>query len=266
MTEAQSYKEHTPVWNETRGLQHTWDTLLSKTDKHNYSGMESTQERTNFLNQDTSTMNLETTARFIVALNQEVLIAKGNNQKEMQEFSWKLENIKNTYLNLLSSNALSDQSKKLAETMQVALIAIQKSIESNDDTLYQGYEGVQHQVTEMAIDNAIVNLQDILSNEPSTIFVWVDKYWQNKVDSLGGCINDAVAIAQKVKMYPASQKVELHNDDATKEWILKSIWNAPIDKPMLLYMAWHGVDGHFVPFADQDTEFVDKNDKPDLKK
>ena len=55
--------------------------------------------------------------------------------------------------------------------MQVALIAIQKSIESNDDTLYQGYEGVQHQVTEMAIDNAIVNLQDILSNEPSTIFV-----------------------------------------------------------------------------------------------
>ena len=49
--------------------------------------MESTQERTNFLNQDTSTMNLETTARFIVALNQEVLIAKGNNQKEMQEFS-----------------------------------------------------------------------------------------------------------------------------------------------------------------------------------
>lgn len=226
----------------------------------------STDLRTNLLNTDTSKLNLETTTRYLIALTQEINIAKLQNQDAMQQFLGKFQAIQESYHNLISSWTISEWSQKLRQQIELCLESIQKGLESKDRAPWYTYEPLEQELTEMQINDTIQNVDQLLKNKPSMIFVWVNKYNHNRDMTqmiarqlitkkpipnweLRGAVDDAKIVAQKIEWYPSSNKVELHDEMATKEAILNAIKTSPSDKDIFLYMSWHGVDGHFVPYT-----------------
>ncbi len=236
----------------------------------------STDLRAHLLNTDTSQLNLEMTTRYLIALTQEINIAKLNNQDAMQQFLGKFQAIQESYHNFISSWTLSEWSQKLRQQIELCLESIQKGLESKDRAPWYSYEPLEQELTEMEIDDTIQNIDQILKNKPSMIFVWVNKYnhnrdmermmkkhlYENKPIpnwNLRGAVDDAKIVAQKIEWYPSSNKVELHDEMATKEAILNAIKTSPSDKDIFLYMSWHGVDGHFVPYTKGVMSNMDKS-------
>ena len=238
--------------NQSRIINKYSDDSDPKSDLHyKFARLKSSKLRMDFLATDTSKFDLETITRFLIALNQEINIVKvklyaifGDSWLKFDSTShtwlknmWtKLDTINNIYKNLTEKNGLSPESKNLMEKIQDSIQSLRELLEGKHFTS-RAYEVLQNELTEMEIDDAIVNLDDILKNEPSMILVWINKYGQWKVPSLDWSMNDVKAVAKKIEKFKSSNKVELLDEAATKQWILNSIRNAPRNRPMFLYMA-----------------------------
>lgn len=161
-------------------------------------------------------------------------------------WNW-LSNLEIKLMYIIWKWGLSEKSSQLWKKLLDEIKYLSSLLENRQDFNMNDYWWLSYDLEESLIDNTMEKIEKIW--EATYISIWIDKYRDMGIENLEWSVNDANAITNKLKShYNISEVNRFTNETATKENILNFIKNAPKDKPIFLYYAWHWIDWHMITY------------------